>query len=212
MTHSNKLTRVRIVHDSTPTDPRRDQCMACVISNLSVRGSLQSYVTNLIAKTKGFKVAEMIDAAAHGDDEWREALQDSIESDDDLRAQWLEQLKPELIVKEFDTGYRNEYRYIAHTTPELCSVPGVKWEDAEAAMDADIEMFEQWVNGDVYGFVIEEADAPDDPDDPDNEPEWAATDSCWGFYGSDPFENGMTDHVPKELHDMLRSAEVEYGY
>lgn len=212
MTHSNKLTRVRIVQDSTPPDPRHDQCMACVISDLSVRGSLQSYVTNLIAKTKGFKVADMIAAAAHGDDEWREALQDSIENDDDLRAQWLEQLKPELIVKEFETGYRNEYRYIAHITPELCSVPGVKWEDAEAAMDADIEMFEQWVNGDVYGYMIEEADAPDDPDDPDNEPEWEQTDSCWGFYGSDPFENGMTDHVPKELHDMLRSAEVEYEY
>ena len=91
MTHSNKLTRVRIVQDSSACDPRHDQCMACVISDLSVRGSLQSYVTGLIAETKGFKVADMIDAAAHGDDEWREALQDSIEYDErkkPLRNSW----------------------------------------------------------------------------------------------------------------------------
>lgn len=158
----DKLTRVRIIHDSTASDPRHDMELMC-----------------------------------------------EIKSTDGLHRCTLE---AELIVKEFETGYRNEYRYIAHTTPELCSVPGVKWEDAEAAMDADIEMFEQWVNGDVYGYVIEEADPPEDPDDPDNEPEWEQTDGCWGFYGSDPFENGMADHVPEELHDMLRCAEVEYGY
>ena len=35
---------------------------------------------------------------------------------------------------------------------------------------------------------------------------WEQTDSCWGFIGADPFTNGMSEHVPSELHDKLREA------
>lgn len=209
MTHNNKLSRVRIVHDSCPEDPRNSWDLVCEIADVHHQLDVRAYVTNLITHTKGFKVAELIVATASGDDQWYSPLSDLIEDDDDVRRTWLEQLKPELLVKEFWSGYRDEYKYVAHTTPDMCAKLGVDWSKAEEAMDSEIETFCQWADGDVYGYVIEAADPPEDPDD---EPEWEETDSCWGFYGSDPFKNGMDDHVPEELHDMLRRAEVEYEY
>lgn len=81
-------------------------------------------------------------------------------------------------------------------------------ENAEKYLRGEVKVYDQYLTGDVYGFVVEEADdyGLGDNDDLD----WNEIDSCWGFYGSDPFENGMAEHVDKELHELLRDAEVEY--
>ena len=210
---ADKLTRVRIIHDSTARDPRHDMDFMCEIKSTDGlhRCTLEA---ELIRATRGFRAALELIASAAGDVAADE-LDENVEYDDALRATWLEQLKGELLVMTIQTGYRCGDDYVVHTTPEMCATLGVKWEDAEKAMAGEVEMFEQWAEGDVYGFVIEEADAVDDPDDPDAEPDedaWEEVDACWGFYGSDPATNGMLDHVPEELHDMLREAEVEYEY
>lgn len=57
----------------------------------------------------------------------------------------------------------------------------------------EVETYDQFLTGDVYGYVIE---------DEDGEKEGR----CWGFYGSDPFQNGMSDDIPEELHDQLKEA------
>ena len=44
--------------------------------------------------------------------------------------------------------------------------------DEEKIRDRLVKLYEQWANGDVWGFIVEDGDG--------NE-----LDSCWGFYGSD---------------------------
>ena len=42
----------------------------------------------------------------------------------------------------------------------------------EGLRDTCIEQYEQWANGDVWGYIIEDSDGDE-------------TDSCWNYYGSD---------------------------
>ncbi len=78
-----------------------------------------------------------------------------------------------------------------------------KRERAEKCLIAEVLTYDQYLTGDVYGFVVEERDG-DDGDD------WDHVDSCYGFYGSDVRENGMSDHLGSdELVELAASAEIE---
>ena len=200
--------RVRIVQDSHPSDPRDDDNVCHIEGDFSWRTrSRAEYIAGLIRDTDGWRVVEQLLAAA--DPDWNDGDGPDIEGDESVRNQWLEKLKDCLIVREFSTEPRNGYDYVAYTTPEMCAKLGVEWANAERALDGEVETFQQWAEGDVYGFVVEEWEPSCDCADCDAG-DWVAIDSCWGFYGSDPFENGMSDHVDEELHEQLRAAEVEY--
>lgn len=205
----SKTLRVRIIHDSCAEDPRDWDDMCEINASGRWDQSANSQIADLIVRTKGWRAAETM-AMVAGANTMDSVLdsEDRLRDDEDFRNTWLEAVKDELIVEVFRTQH-NEY--IAHTTPELCKYVGTPWDRAAKAMAGSIETFKQWAEGDVYWFVIEEwtgACACEECD----AGEWVETDSCWGFYGSDPFENGMSDHVPDELHDQLREAEVEYKY
>jgi hypothetical protein len=71
---------------------------------------------------------------------------------------------------------------------------------AERVIDSDVKVYDQYLTGDVYGFVVDEA--VEDPTRPgeqmidcDEKPVFDQGDSCWGFYGSDWKTNGMGDHL-----------------
>ena len=66
-------------------------------------------------------------------------------------------------------------------------------ERATALLRGEVEVFDQYLTGDVYGFVVKDDDGE-------------VTDSCWGFYGSDPFKNGMSEHFDADQHEALREA------
>lgn len=57
-------------------------------------------------------------------------------------------------------------------------------------MRAEVETYDQYLQGDVYGFVIEESIHCAACRHTHTE----QLDSCWGFYGYDPKTNGMADH------------------
>ena len=65
---------------------------------------------------------------------------------------------------------------------------------AREALIAEVETYDQYLRGDIYGFLVET---------PDGE----HIDSCSGFYGTEWKENGMADHLGeyayllKELED-----------
>jgi len=82
------------------------------------------------------------------------------------------------------------------------------YEYAERLLKGEVETYDNYLTGDVYGFIIEQRETVEN--DIDDDPEWEEVDSCWGFYGTDWFSNGMSDYVPAELHDQLRNAEIEY--
>ena len=74
-------------------------------------------------------------------------------------------------------------------------------------MKADVEVYDQYLTGDVYGFNLYSAD----PVEEDEEPEWNEEDSCWGFFGSDVMENGIEDHVGNGLREAVGSGCYEQG-
>ena len=69
-------------------------------------------------------------------------------------------------------------------------------EDILTYLDGGIKTLDQYLQGDVYRFTLE-----DDGEE---------IDSCGGFYGDDWKMNGMADHIERELHDQLEVGEIEY--
>jgi len=61
-------------------------------------------------------------------------------------------------------------------------------------LNGEVENYDQYLRGDVYGFIIEDKEG--------NE-----LDSCGGFYGDDPKENGMLDYIAKEHHHLIDKLE-----
>ena len=53
----------------------------------------------------------------------------------------------------------------------------------------EVETYDHWLRGDVYGFVFDNSEGDDD--------------SCSGFYGTDFKNNGMADHLPDEALPLL---------
>jgi len=72
---------------------------------------------------------------------------------------------------------------------------------AEKALQAEVEVYDAYISGQVYGFIIEERDQ----DDCDG---WEAVDSCFGFYGDDIHTNGIADHLGDP--DLVTLAESSY--
>lgn len=67
---------------------------------------------------------------------------------------------------------------------------------AEELLVGEVETYDQYLRGDVYGFVLEEKD--DDGEVLDT------IDSCWGFYGLDAIAEELKGHyLDKNDHDLL---------
>jgi len=67
-----------------------------------------------------------------------------------------------------------------------------------------VEAYNKCLAGDTWGFVVEEAveliGQREDGTTVERE-EWVEVDSCWGFLGSDPEQNGMKEHVEDWLKE-----------
>jgi len=55
---------------------------------------------------------------------------------------------------------------------------------------AEVEEYNQYLQGEVYGFVLKHPDGEED--------------SCWGFYGSAIEENGILDNIPRIYAEALK--------
>jgi hypothetical protein len=78
-------------------------------------------------------------------------------------------------------------------------------------LEGEVETYDQFIRGDVYGFIVEERPEAVFDDEGtkvhfDEDELWEETDSCWGFFGRNPFENGISDHIEEELHPLLKEA------
>lgn len=65
-------------------------------------------------------------------------------------------------------------------------------------LNAEVETYDQYLSGDVWGYKVEK----------DGE----VIDSCWGFFGSDPMTNGMTDYLDDTLKQKVSSGSYERIY
>ena len=80
---------------------------------------------------------------------------------------------------------------------------GIPVEQAKQILLGEVETYDQFLRGDIYGFVITAKceKCGQEKDDPE--------DSCWGFYGDNIFENGMSDHFSKEDATFLANGSIE---
>jgi len=84
-----------------------------------------------------------------------------------------------------------------------------------AGLVAEVEEYDQYLTGNVYGFEIEEAEAFEKTSLKtgwtEEVDEWNDYNRCGGFYGRDPEKNGMLDNVEAFAHDALKSAANDIG-
>jgi hypothetical protein len=74
--------------------------------------------------------------------------------------------------------------------------PEIK-EKVEKLLRGEVEVYDQYLMGDVYGFrVVKPTHCAECGHDDEEE-----IDACWGFYGSDPKKNGMMDHIGDPIID-----------
>jgi len=59
-------------------------------------------------------------------------------------------------------------------------------------LNAEVREYSHYLNGDVYGFVVEE--------------NGTVIDSCWSFYGSDWMTNGLAEEAGPEWAELIRRA------
>ena len=108
-------------------------------------------------------------------------------------------------------------------TDEWFERVGANKERIEEILQSTAKLFDAWAWGDVYGFTIQEKKvykkvlAADldagNFEDVEEEEEWEDVDSCSGFFGDEWFKNGMSDHIPEELHYQLENFDyndIEY--
>jgi hypothetical protein len=70
--------------------------------------------------------------------------------------------------------------------------------DPEEAARQDFETFRQWIDGEVFGYVVRSRDGE-------------VLDSCWGFYGDPDGDDGVKDEARRaaehEAHEIALDAE-----
>ena len=71
---------------------------------------------------------------------------------------------------------------------------------AREVIDAEVETYDQYLRGDVYGYILEkevtvEEKCPHCGEVISTYTETKEDDSCWGFYGACLEENGMLDYI-----------------
>lgn len=69
----------------------------------------------------------------------------------------------------------------------------------------EVKTYDQYLTGNVYNFVLEKVSMIATGDGEEELTE--EIDSCCGFYGSDPFKNGMSDYFDAEI---LANMQVKY--
>lgn len=87
-----------------------------------------------------------------------------------------------------------------YATKESIEKIGTPADKVKEVLSAEVETWDQFVRGDVYGFVIEDAEGND-------------LDSCWGFYGFDyakgEMKAGLDAVIQWEAEEMAKIARME---
>lgn len=89
---------------------------------------------------------------------------------------------------QWDSGQLG-WHYV--TKEALESEFGGDEEKAKKCLEAELEIYDNYLLGNVWGFTIEDEEGDD-------------VDSCWGFYGDDL--EGMKHHVEDRFHKALEEA------
>jgi len=93
---------------------------------------------------------------------------------------------------------REQLIKLGHDVDNLCSTEVESW------LREEVKTYDQFLRGDVYGFRL--LAPPITCDKCQHTVDDEEVDSCWGFYGDDPKENGISDHLPDKYRKELQEA------
>ena len=110
---------------------------------------------------------------------WGDFIYDLENDDSDAKDEaWKRIIKGGVtIVEKTLTTYRDHYSVIAYMTPAMRKAEGMKPKLAERCINGELKELQQWLDGDVWGYIIEKKC--------EGCGSWEQTDSCWNFYGEE---------------------------
>lgn len=100
-------------------------------------------------------------------------------------------------------GFMYMPKYMHREAPKDRSRGEKLSEWAYGIMDAELEVYDAYLRGDVYHFLVEKPELPTSI----NDDGWEYVDSCGGFYGYDYKTNGMLDHIQCYLDEGYELVE-----
>lgn len=113
----------------------------------------------------------------------------------------------------FSCGWDSGQVGLIYTTPEMVKAFNPKvleeenWQETIAqSLKGEVETYDQYLTGDIYGFVFEKKEKCGDCGDLDYE----HVDSCWGFYGMEDVALGVIDDA-SALARALMEPEKKFG-
>lgn len=95
-----------------------------------------------------------------------------------------------------------------YTTKEQCKKMGLRFQSKKKLrmeLEGEVETYNQYLQGDIYGFVLSKYVTCGSC----KHTEKVTEDSCWGFYGQNIGSNGVMEHLPKDVIEGLKTAEVD---
>lgn len=192
--------------DTEPFGDMRDEINWLLCPSTS--GPLFSHYFNSDYNDREFRLQEKIPDHVKGFDKAVQQIRDYLDAE---------------LIREFHKRYIALALYYYAERGEACIVPGLLSEDdldnadgliyvsrhdvekehINSGMAVDIlkgecQEYSQWLSGNVYGFTIEDE-------------EGNIYEGVTGFYGDDPLQNGMTDHIADEHKHLLDSPIYKYG-
>jgi len=85
----------------------------------------------------------------------------------------------------------------------VSDITAIKANRAVELLTSEVDTYDQYLTGDIYGFKVEKVTTCECCGHEETE----EIDSCWNFYGDNPFENGMTEHIDEIYHPLLKELE-----
>ncbi len=193
--HDDKRWRVRLEVDQDPVDPRE-------------MDNLWTFIFWHKRYTLGDKQPR--DAAEH------EAFLREIATGKDDRivvpVYMLDHSGLRFSLSDFHDTWDSGVIGVASVARGKLKVEGLSEEQALERLKVEVETYDQYVSGDVYGFVVETQPLGSDPGD-----KWSISDSVCGFYGSEVRGNGMLEYWDKHLTEAydkafpVRTSKVDSG-
>lgn len=106
----------------------------------------------------------------------------------------------EKVVIDYNSFFANEYHKPENVvTVKATDIVEVLSNRAVDILKAEVELYDQYLRNDVYGFLLEEKKKCEHC----GHTEYEHIDSCSGFFGTNFKENGLEEYIPEEAEELI---------
>jgi len=172
---------IEVIQDNNPINPREE---------------FDCNLTKMVCFHSKYSLGDKHEYKSGDYGSWAE-IKKAIEKDNDIaiiKGLWLFDHSGITIATEpfsckWDSGQVGYVFITKQAAREMLSVKNITAKIREELinhLDGEVEIYNQYLTGDVYGFKEYDKDGEE-------------IDSCYGFFGSNPKENGMCVHLSSEI-------------